>query len=242
MNRLAKLLKLLRLLPHKLYRQGLYRGVAATVEHEGAFWGMRFDSIIDIGASRGMFALTAGRLWPNATIHCFEPLHEPQTQLHAIAGLTGAHVHAVAIGPREEMVTINVSRRDDSSSLLPIGPEQAEIFPGTDKAGEQSVRVYPLSPVLGPSDLGRRALLKIDVQGYELEALKGCEPLLGCFTAVYVECSWVELYEGQALAWNVADWLTQRGFTELGRYNETKRGGRLVQADVMFIRRDVPVL
>ncbi len=44
------------------------------------------------------------------------------------------------------------------------------------------------------------ALLKLDVQGFELSALQGCEDLLQHFAWVYVECSFIELYEGQALA------------------------------------------
>ncbi|MGH9448085.1 MAG: FkbM family methyltransferase [Terriglobia bacterium] len=43
-------------------------------------------------------------------------------------------------------------------------------------------------------------LFKLNVQGHELEALKACEDLLDRFAYVYVECSFMELYKGQALA------------------------------------------
>jgi len=82
------------------------------------------------------------------------------------------------------------------------------------------------------------ALLKLDVQGFELEALKGCEDLLHCFAWVYAECSFVELYEGQALADGVIAWLRERGCVLSGVYNMTyDKQGRAVQADFLFCRK-----
>ena len=63
------------------------------------------------------------------------------------------------------------------------------------------------------------ALLTLDVQGYELEALHGCEALLPSFTWIYCECSFVTLYEGQALASDVIAWLHARDFRLHGVYN-----------------------
>ncbi|MHB8311541.1 MAG: FkbM family methyltransferase [Metallibacterium sp.] len=80
-------------------------------------------------------------------------------------------------------------------------------------------------------------MLKLDVQGYELQALRGCETLLEAFAWVYCECSFVELYAGQALADAVIAWLRARGFGLLGAYNMANdRDGRVVQADFLFGR------
>ena len=82
------------------------------------------------------------------------------------------------------------------------------------------------------------ALLKIDVQGYELAVLAGCDSLLAAFAFVYVECSFVELYDGQALATDVVDFLSARGFALAGVYNLTyNRVGAAVQGDFLFSRR-----
>jgi hypothetical protein len=55
-------------------------------------------------------------------------------------------------------------------------------------------------------------LLKIDVQGSELQVLQGRRPALDLIDEVYCECSFVELYEGQALADEVICHLRDRGF------------------------------
>jgi hypothetical protein len=84
-------------------------------------------------------------------------------------------------------------------------------------------------------DLGERNLLKIDVQGFELEVLKSAETLLPGFRWIYAECSAVALYEGQALADEVIQWLKMRQFDLVGRFNPSRgRDGALLQADLLF--------
>ena len=99
----------------------------------------------------------------------------------------------------------------------------------------QTVRVGRLREFLRDEEIISPALLKLDVQGFELEALKGCDDLLHRFTWVYVECSFVELYEGQALADDVIAWLQERAFALTGIYHMNyDRTGQAVQADFLF--------
>jgi hypothetical protein len=81
------------------------------------------------------------------------------------------------------------------------------------------------------------ALLKIDVQGGELDVLSGSDDLLGCFDAVYVECSYLQMYEGQPLVEDINDWMGERGFRMSGVYNQhNDRQRGAVQADFLFTR------
>jgi hypothetical protein len=100
------------------------------------------------------------------------------------------------------------------------------------------VRTAPLSEFLDASGVAGRALLKLDVQGFELVALKGCESLLQHFQFVYVEASFVELYVGQALADDVIRYLHSKGF-KLDCVANTSSGTspRPIQADFLFSRR-----
>ncbi|HEB94406.1 MAG TPA: FkbM family methyltransferase, partial [Gammaproteobacteria bacterium] len=80
--------------------------------------------------------------------------------------------------------------------------------------------------------------LKIDVQGFEMEVLRGCEELLRRFQYVYVECSFVELYAGQAFADEIIAFLRERNFILDGVYNPCyDKNGRAVQADFFFVAR-----
>ncbi len=79
-------------------------------------------------------------------------------------------------------------------------------------------------------------LLKLDVQGFELNVLKGATETLKSCKYVYAECSDVALYDGQSLRPEVSEFLATNGFIEAERYNATYDGGQLIQADYLYTR------
>jgi len=200
----------------------------------------KLSAVVDIGANRGQFALAVRQWAPTARVISFEPLPGPATVFRRLFFGDGAVVlHEAAIGPRLEQRTMHVSKHDDSSSLLPISSLQTAMFPGTAEIGTVEVRVAPLDKFVTADDLKAPAMLKLDVQGFEYEALLGCESLLPHFDFVYCECSFIELYSGQKLADAVIDWLSDKGFGVDGIFNVAyDKHGRTVQADFLFARRD----
>lgn len=231
--------KLARLLVDPRFRAGLRHGVAATVEHEAALAGRNFASVVDIGANRGQFTLLCAGLFPTARIVAFEPLPEPYAVLaQVVARRPRIQAHQAAIGPRAGTAHMHVMTPDDSSSLLPPTDRQTEIFRGSGQNGTAAVAVAPLDTFVAARDLATPALLKLDVQGFELQALKGCASLLDRFDTIYVECSFERLYVNQALADEVLSHLHERGFALTGVYNTVcDRRGRAVQADLLCARR-----
>jgi FkbM family methyltransferase len=236
---LGKLSKLGQILWSPLYRSAFLRyGVAAAVENEPALRPLGCSTVVDVGASRGQFSLVARRCFPRAAIIAFEPLLAPATRYRRVFSRDpDASLHQVALGRCSALSSIHVSKRDDSSSLLPITTTQQRIFPGTGESGTACVRVARLAEFLRAEELKAPALLKLDVQGYELEALKGCEDLLEYISYVYAEVSFMELYSGQALADDVICWLRDRRFRLIGVFGAVCDGrGRAVQADMLFRR------
>ena len=232
-----RLRKLVAIAARPLYRRAFLRhGVAPAIEHEPVLRGLPFDFVADVGANRGQFSLVCRRINPKARIVAFEPLAEPaQTYRALFAGDSLVRLHECALAPARGEMTMHVSGRDDSSSLLPISPIQSEHFPGTESVGTRRVATGPLSDFVSPADLGGGNLLKIDVQGFELEVLKSAELLLPQFRWIYAECSFVPLYEGQALAEEVIAWLEARRFHLVSRFNPSHgRDGLPLQADLLF--------
>lgn len=221
--------------------RALFRhGVAAAMEHAPAFRQVgALRTVIDVGANRGQFALALRAHCPEAKVYCFEPLANAASKLREVFRNDQLmSIFEVAIGPRSEIGTIHVSGRDDSSSLLAIGPAQDALFPGTAEVDVKQVRVCRLSECIGSQDIARPAMLKLDVQGFELEALRGSDDLLHCVDSVLVECSFVELYVGQSLAGPVIEWMAAQGFTLAGVFNLATNADRLpIQADFLFGRK-----
>ncbi len=231
--------KLARLASDPGYWPALRKGVAASVEHSRIPLEPGFATVLDVGASRGQFALFAARRFPRAEIHCFEPLPGPAADLRSVLA-DRVVLHRTAVGSSTGMATINVSARDDSSSLLTIGDRQRAEFPGTGAESTIEVPLTTLDDAL-PTAPSRPCLLKIDVQGLELEVLKGAAGTLPSVDAALVECSFVELYEGQALAGDVIEHLRDAGL-ELAGVHEVSYSadGTAIQADFLFRRAEGP--
>ncbi|TRX01776.1 FkbM family methyltransferase [Candidatus Methylobacter oryzae] len=235
LNRLDKLTQAL--LSKRLIIALLLHRVLAGSEHRHIL-SKDLLTIIDIGANRGQFALAARQWTSKAHVVSFEPLPGPAAVFRRVfTGDSHVVLHQAAIGPEPAIQKMHVSARDDSSSLLPISPLQATLFPGTEEIATTEVRVAPLDEFVSAADLQSPAMLKLDVQGFEFDALRGCESLLGHFEWIYCECSFVELYSKQKLAAEIIDWLSCRGFHLIGMFNPAYNDrGQAVQADFLFSR------
>lgn len=236
---IRKLKKALVLMGRPVNRAALLRQrVAASIEHDAALKALPYDLIVDVGANRGQFSLASRHFRPNAKIIAFEPLasaaevyrsvftHDPKTTLHQ-----------TALGPVAGRATMQRSGSEDSSSLLPIGEMMSELYPGTEAVGTEEVAVAPLTDFVTDADLSGCSMLKIDVQGFEIEVLKSAEPLLAKFDRLYVEASFVPFYDSQPLAHEVIAYLQTQGFRLAGFMNPSfhPKTGLAVQADLLFI-------
>jgi FkbM family methyltransferase len=240
-NYARKLVKAIKLSTNPLYRHGLKLGVAAAIEHEKFLASpscKNITTIIDAGANTGQFSLAAKKNLPECEIIAFEPLGKPANKFRAVFEKhPTVTLHEIALGSKEGIETIHVSNSIDSSSLLPITKNQNNIFPGTSESHVETVAIAPLSKFLSENIRPNSCLLKIDVQGYELEVLVGCESMLSKVAVIYAECSFIELYSGQPVAAEVIKWLDVRGFSLAGFgsiYFDDK--GTSIQGDLIFTK------
>jgi FkbM family methyltransferase len=231
-----RLIKLRKILFDPFLFSALLKGAAAGVEHRLVLQSLDCNCVVDVGANRGQFALIARNVFPQAKILSFEPLEEPARIFNKIFGSDpNVTLHICAIGREKTTATIHITRDDDSSSLLPITKTQSSMFPGATEKEMRQVTVLPLSQALGATFIPPASLLKIDVQGFELDVLQGCEDILNKFSHLYIECSFIELYEGQALAHQVISWLEQRNFILSDVHNlYYEKNGGAVQGDFLF--------
>jgi FkbM family methyltransferase len=235
-NLIRKIKKTIFLLPVKLYRMGLIRGVAAAVEHEKFLKNNKFNTVIDIGANKGQFALVARKCFPESKIISFDPLPNTGKIFNTIfKDDINTIFHNYAIGPDKGKNKIHISLKDDSSSLLGITELQDKLFPGTAEKSMSTIDIAPLDFFLEENQIKSPGLLKLDVQGFEYEALLGCDTLLDSFDSIYCECSFVELYKGQRLVDSIISLLQNKGFILKGFYNTSYDQNNIaIQSDFFF--------
>jgi len=199
---------------------------------------MKIATVLDIGANQGQFAEMIRQVLPHAMIYSFEPLESCFKELTAKArSLMPIQCFSFALGEKETQMMIHHNDFSASSSLLPMGRRHREAFPFTQHAVEERVTVRSLDCVVPELELKPKILVKLDVQGYELNVLAGAEKTLPLIDVLIVETSFVELYEGQPLFKDVHNFLTERGFAHFGNLDQISdpSNGFVLQADSIFV-------
>jgi FkbM family methyltransferase len=142
-----------------------------------------------------------------------------------------------APGEKEGTATIHVSQNSYSSSLLPMLERHVVSAPGSVPTTTESVPICRLDSI-APELVGRSDL-KIDVQGSELNVLRGAECTLEQAKTIDVELSLLPLYAGQPLITEVVDHLDTYGFAlvALERGFRDLATGQLLQLNGVFVHR-----
>lgn len=178
---------------------------------------MDIKTIIDIGAHTGESAIKFHKLMPNAMIYSIEPLYDCFLQLNKnLRHVKNFKAFNIAIGEREGKINMHRSKYSASSSLRKMGDLHKKTFPYSDGEIMESVDITTLDELSLNIDLYPNILLKIDVQGYEDNVLKGGKTMLNNIKIIIIETSFLELYEGQPLFKNIHDMLNEKGFSYAG--------------------------
>jgi len=149
--------------------------------------------IYDIGANVGSWTLLAKAVNPDARIHAFEPLATHADRFERrIAEIRGAQLHRVALGRDNVTARMRVTNHSDSSSLLPVADAGRAHF-GLAEVGQTITTVRRLDDYRAERALPLPDLIKLDVQGYELEVLAGGVGTLESAKAIIVEASFTKV-------------------------------------------------
>jgi FkbM family methyltransferase len=195
--------------------------------------------IVDGGAHHGVVSRRFHALFPAATVYSFEP--QSDTFRHLVEN-TRAYpaIRPQNLALSEEAATLRLFTNAFSatSSCSPASEAGREYFPGlTDPVGVEEIRAVRLDEWCAEQGVGSIDLLKLDLQGHELKALRGAEGVLDSVKLVYTEVEFVPIYQENALFHEVADFLYGKGFSLLQLYDLTSKQGQLVWGDAVFIRR-----
>lgn len=193
------------------------------------------EIIYDIGANVGMWTLLAKAIYPGAAIHAFEPLVKHQMAFYQnTKALLNVKLHGVALGSSPGSAMVKVTDFSDASSLLELTDEGKNRF-HLNQVTEEQVTIETLDGWVQKNKLPWPDLIKMDVQGFELEVLRGAGEALTNAKAVLAEVSFREFYKGQSLFHQLASYLAERGFKLHAFGHGLSTGSPLMQADALFV-------
>ncbi len=201
------------------------------------------DLVFDIGANKGQYATGIMDAGYKNKIVSFEPLSSVHTIIEkASKGYSNWTVAPrCAIGSQNEAIEINISANSVSSTLLTMLDSHIEGAPESKIIGKEKVQVFPLDEIaknyIGSS---KNIFLKIDVQGFEQEVLKGAQATIAQAKGVEMEISLVPLYENQIwLLPQILKYMEEKDFvlTSIVPAFTDNKTGKVLQCNGIFYKK-----
>lgn len=194
-------------------------------------------SLIDVGGHDGWITAQLAELYHLSVVALVEPLPWKAAALRDQTFAPRQFVHECALGPEPGTARLNVLANQGSSSLLPVSSRAASAF-GLPMDTERvlDVPVRRLDDVFADTQLQTLDLLKLDVQGYELEVLRGGAHTLQRTLLLVTEVSFFDHYDQQPRFIDVYTFLRAHGYELHGTFGFTYDARMSpLQCDAVFI-------
>jgi FkbM family methyltransferase len=198
--------------------------------------------IFDIGAHIGTVTQEYRSLFPDATIHSFEPFSSSYVSLERRFSQDGnIFPHQVAVCENTNKQTLYSNRSAPTNSLL-SRDSLADALWGQgllDTSSKIEVESTTIDCFCAENDIRAIDILKIDIQGAELRALQGAEDMLSrqAISLIYLEIIIGETYVEQPRFLEYIQRLDSYGYELFDLYNPVHRYMRLIQTDAIFINK-----
>jgi FkbM family methyltransferase len=198
--------------------------------------GFRPKEIIDAGAFRGDWTRVARGVFPEARVLLIEPQSDCGEALRGMLLPDGkVRLSQTLLGKEKGEVRFLVEGTNSRILAEDCNPRP-----------EARVETYPvdtLQDVARKEGFQRPDLIKLDLQGHELEALVGAGDLFGSCEVFMVEVSWLQIGEAPLMQ-DVLRAFTDKGYRpyDICGHNYRPKDGALWQSDIMFVRESSPLI
>ena len=195
--------------------------------------------IFDVGSNRGDTTSKYLDLFPNATIHAFEPFadsYEIFNKLHKEN--LNVNLNKYALSSNIGRAILNINKSIDTNSIL----ESKKIGANSDKScvsvGRIEIETNTIDNYCMQNNITAIDILKIDVQGSEIEVLKGALNILkkGNIKLIYIETYFEQQYINQPLFHDIAKLLYKYNFVLQDIYDPYFSKNNMLWCDSIFIK------
>lgn len=194
--------------------------------------GFRPRTVVDIGAYKGEWTLLARNIFRDASFLMLEAQTGQATDLETAKRACPEKIdyRITLLGPenRESVTFYEYPAPTDSSALSHLRSNYTRKI---------DRRMQTLDTVLAETGTLKPDLIKIDVQGYELEVLKGASDCLKSVQAILLEVSLVTLYQQNPLLYDVVNFMAGKDFVayDVCGLMRSVNNAQLDQLDVIFV-------
>ena len=144
------------------------------------------STVFDVGAHLGQTTLHFRKVFPHAQVHSFEPIPQNFTKLQRnVAGKDRIKVNQKALGSSPGSAFMEIGDSDQTHAIRSRSQNEP-----AEATQSPKVELGTIDTYLAKEGIASIDLLKIDVEGYELEVLKGATKALqsGSIQSIFAEC------------------------------------------------------
>ena len=192
--------------------------------------GIKVQSVIDIGASNGIWSRGAMSIFPSATFLGIEPLSEQEPALRSLRNDFSNFDYDLCVAGDADMLEVSLS-------------VTADLDGSTVGGGGDTERMVPcktLDSLVSQHKLKGPFLLKFDTHGYELPILQGAEKTLSETNIIVMEVYNFQLTENSIRFYEMCAHMEELGFRSFDLAGPMLReyDNAFWQVDLLFARTD----
>lgn len=179
--------------------------------------------IVDAGAYTGSEILNMKKVWPNSTIHAFEPVPELFQKLKRnTRRLSKIHHYQLGLDATSGFKKFYLSNQPGQtevsmSSSLRKPKDHLKHDTETQFKKEMIIQCLNLDEWANMHNIEKIDMLWLDMQGVELEVMQSAPNIMKTVKVIYTEVEFVEAYKGQAQWRELRKWLEEQGFCLIAR-------------------------
>jgi len=195
--------------------------------------------IVDVGAHRGETYQVFRTHFPDASLHLVEPFPASMEALHSVSkGDEHCSLHDFALSKQNGTTTLFVNDSDATNSLYPLEENAAKNWQvaSLQEREQISVEVKTLDDLAKENGIETIDILKLDVQGAEMDVLLGAQRLLNAKKIHLIQMEHIveSTYQTQQPLHSYLEFLTDKDYRLVDFYKPIRRNGKLLQFDLLF--------
>ena len=193
--------------------------------------------IIDIGANNGAWSKMTKKYFTDSVFYLIDPLEEMENDLSDFCkNNPGSKYFICGAGKQEETLYLTVGGENLTGSNFVFG--ENEFLKKESK--QRPVQIRTMDSLIESGEISSPEFVKMDIQGFELEALKGGQKLFENADVFILETNCFEFMTGVPLVHEVILYFAERGFViyDFPGFLRRPYDGALAQMDICFVRKD----
>ncbi|MCX6291819.1 MAG: FkbM family methyltransferase [Bacteroidetes bacterium] len=197
------------------------------------------DVILDIGGGTGATASIFAKEFPSVSVLVFEPQDAARKEImESTSALTNVQVMAKALGNENKKQLLIIGKNSGVSSFLKFTPdyESQHFRDNMESTGEQETEMARLDDL--QLAFNKILIMKIDVQGFELEVLKGAAEALKRTILVILEVNNHSYYDHAPKYFEADEYMRSIHFSLFDLLPSTRDHLKLKEWDAIYVNRN----